>query len=150
MEAKFRVWEGNILQNNNKNNNKEPWILSQTQAVHAAVLHQVHRALPIRMGDKNKALKRSGATNDSSTVEKCDVAGVWKGRRLWSRGKSETRFTFPFERLPDWRGVHVLKNPFAKPFCFCTVCNYYLMEQREDLGKRELTGRGRDRGRDGG
>ena len=101
------------------------------------------------MGNKNKAL-RSGGKNDLSTVEKCDVAGVRKERRLRAREKSERRFTFPFERLPDWKGVHVLKNPFAKPFCFCTVCNYYLMEQGEDLGKRELTRRGRERGRDGG
>ena len=81
------------------------------------LVHQVHRALPIRMGNKNKAL-RSGGTNDSSTVEKCDVAGVRKGRGLGVREKSERRFTFPLERLPDWKGVHVLKILSLNPSAF--------------------------------
>ena len=84
---------------------------------HAAVVHQVHRALPIGMGNKNKAL-RSGGTNDSSTVETCDVAGVRKGRGLRVREKSERRFTFPLERLPDWKGVHMLKILSLNPSAF--------------------------------
>ena len=68
MEAKFRVWEGNILENNN-NDNKEPWILSQTQAVHAAVVYHVGRALPSRMGNENRALRRN--------------EWLVKGREIW-------------------------------------------------------------------
>ena len=116
---------------------------------HAAVVHQVHRALPIRMGNKNKAL-RSGGTNDSSTVEKCDVAGVRKGRGLGVREKSRKTLHLPFGTTARLEGCPRVKDPFAKPFCFCTVCNSYLIEQKEYLGKRELTTRGRDRGRDGG
>ena len=56
----------------------------------------------------------------------------------------------PFGTTARLEGCPRVKDPFAKPFCFCTVCNSYLIEQREYLGKRELTTRGRDRGRDGG